>query len=50
MIFAEEIHLLDGKKIILRSARIDESQMLIDYLKTVAGETRFLMSVPDEIN
>lgn len=50
MEFAEEIHILDAKKITLRSARVDESQMLIDYLKTVTGETRFLMSEPDEIN
>lgn len=50
MIFTEEIHMLDGKKILLRSARADESQMLIDYLKTVTGETRYLMSEPDEIN
>lgn len=50
MIFTEEIGMLDGKKILLRSARTDESQMLIDYLKTVTGETRYLMSEPDEIN
>ena len=50
MIFAEEIHMLGGRKITLRSARTDESQMLIDYLKTVTGETKFLMSEPDEIN
>ncbi|MDE6662551.1 MAG: GNAT family N-acetyltransferase [Lachnospiraceae bacterium] len=50
MIFEEEMHMLDGKKIILRSARLDEAEMLIDYLKNVAGETRFLMSEPDEIN
>lgn len=50
MIFTEEIGMLDGKKILLRSARADESQMLIDYLKTVTGETRYLMSEPDEIN
>lgn len=49
MIFKEEMHMLDGKKIILRSARLDEAEMLIDYLKNVAGETRFLMSEPDEI-
>lgn len=49
MILAEEIYKLDGKKIILRSARSDEAQMLIDYLKTVTSETRFLMSEPDEI-
>lgn len=50
MIFTEEIDMLDGKKILLRSARADESQMLIDYLKTVTGETRYLMSEPDEIH
>ena len=50
MIFAEKIYMLDGKKIILRSARSDESQMLIEYLKVVTGETKFLMSESDEIN
>lgn len=50
MIFEKEIHMLDGKRIVLRSARPEEAQMLIDYLKTVTGETRFLMSEPDEIN
>lgn len=30
MIFTEEIYMLDGKKILLRSAGTDESQMLID--------------------
>lgn len=50
MIFAEEVHILDGKKVILRSARPDESQMLIDYLKTVTAETRFLMCESDEIS
>ena len=29
MTFVEEIYMLDGKKILLRSARADESQMLI---------------------
>lgn len=49
MIFAEEQYTLDAKKITLRSARSDEAQMILDYLKTVTGETRFLMSEPDEI-
>ncbi len=50
MIFAEEQHRLDEKRITLRSARLDEAQMLLDYLKAVTGETRFLMSEPDEIH
>ncbi|MBR5421812.1 MAG: GNAT family N-acetyltransferase [Lachnospiraceae bacterium] len=49
MIFDEERFELDGKEILLRSAREDEADMLIDYLKTVSGETRFLMCEPDEI-
>ncbi len=49
MILAEEKYILDNKEIVLRSARPDEAQMLLDYLKTVTGETRFLMSEPDEI-
>lgn len=49
MILAEETHILDGKKIVLRSARSDEAQMLLDYLKTVTNETRFLMCEADEI-
>lgn len=50
MIFAQEQYTLDGKGIALRSARLEEAQMLLDYLKTVTGETRFLMSEPDEIH
>lgn len=40
MLLAEQRYTLNGKEILLRSARIDEAQMLIDYLKTVTGETR----------
>lgn len=49
MVLAEETYTLDGKKVVLRSAKPDDAQMLIDYLKTVTSETRFLMSEPDEI-
>lgn len=49
MILTEENHLLDGKKIVLRSAKIEEAQMLNDYLKIVTNETRFLMCESDEI-
>ena len=41
MILNEEKYKLDGKEIVLRSAMLDEAQMLIDYLKAVTGETRF---------
>ena len=49
MILAEEKYILNDKEVMLRSARLDEAQMLIDYLKTVTGETRFLMCEPNEI-
>ena len=50
MIFPEETYTLNGKTILLRSAIDEDAQMLIDYLKTVSGETRFLLRDPDEIN
>ena len=40
---------LDGSEIVLRCAEPGEAGMLLDYLKTVTGETRFLMMEPDEI-
>ena len=49
MLLEEQKYTLNNKEIILRSARLDEAQMLIDYLKTVSGETRFLLCEPDEI-
>lgn len=49
MLLAEQKFTLKDKEIILRSARLDEAQMLSDYLKIVTGETRFLMCEPDEI-
>lgn len=49
MILAKEKYKLGNKEIVLRSARPDEAQILLNYLKTVTGETRFLMMEPDEI-
>ena len=49
MILKEEKYELYGKEILLRSASADDAAMLIDYLKTVTGETRFLMCEPDEV-
>ena len=51
MVLTEEKYELDGKEILLRSANenADDANMLIDYLKTVTGETRFLLCEPDEI-
>ena len=49
MVLNEEKHYLNGKEIIFRSAKEEEADMLIGYLKTVTGETRFLMCESDEV-
>lgn len=49
MRITEEKYDLNGKEIVLRNARQEDASMLIDYLKTVTGETRFLMCGPEEI-
>lgn len=51
MIYAEkEIKLKDGTKCILRSSKETDAEDLIDYLRTVSGETNYLVSYPEEIN
>ncbi len=49
MIIKDKEYSLNGKHVVLRSARPDEAQMLIEYLETVTGETRFLMCESDEV-
>lgn len=50
MIYAEKIvQTKDGRNIILRNARKEDSASLIEYLKIMATETRFLVSEPEEI-
>ncbi len=49
MVFNEEIYTIGEKSIVLRSAHEDEADMLIDYLKTVTGETNYLLINPDEV-
>ena len=49
MILSEERYKMDGKEILLRSPNEDDAEMLINYLKTVTGETRFLLCDPDEV-
>ncbi len=49
MVFEEKEFTLGEKSILLRSARTDEAQLLVDYLKDVCGETRFLLCDADEI-
>ncbi len=50
MIMKQEEYMINGKKLVLRCARENEADMLIDYLKTVTGETRFLMCESDEVH
>ncbi|MDD6156912.1 MAG: GNAT family protein [Lachnospiraceae bacterium] len=40
---------IDGHMLLLRNAREEEAQMLLDYLKTACGETRYLSKEPEEI-
>lgn len=50
MVIAEEKYELNGREIMFRCANEGDAEMLIDYLKTVSGETRFLLCDPDEIH
>ena len=49
MIYEKKEFALGEKKLMLRSATDDDAEMLCNYIKTVTGETRFLMCEPDEI-
>ncbi len=49
MLFNEERFTLKDREIVLRSAKDEDAQVLIDGLKEVCGETRFLIAYPDEI-
>lgn len=40
---------IDGHTLLLRNAGEGEAQMLLDYLKTVCGETGYLSKEPEEI-
>ncbi len=50
MTIDREIYEIDGKELLLRCAEESDAETLINYLKTVSGETRFLRCDPDEIN
>ena len=44
-----EFILKDGRKALVRNPKEEDIQEMLDYLKTVSGETVFLMSYPEEI-
>lgn len=49
MEFQKTITLVDGRKCILRNARLEDAEALIEYLKVTAKETPFLVKEPEEI-
>ena len=49
MIIEQEVYNINNDELVLRCAKEDEANMLIEYLKTVSEETRFLMCDSDEI-
>lgn len=49
MIIKQETIDLNGKELVLRSATEADAEMLINYLKTICGETPFLIKEPEEI-
>ena len=40
---------LKGKELLLRNAKKEEAAMLLTYLKTTCGETKYLVKEPEEI-
>lgn len=40
----------DGTRYTLRSPRAADAEDMLEYLKTVAGETEFMVSYPDELD
>lgn len=45
----EFITKINGHELLLRNAGEEDAEMLIEYLKTICGETRFLIKEPEEI-
>ena len=43
-----EFTLKDGRKALVRNPKEEDIQEMLDYLKTVSGETDFLMNYPEE--
>ena len=45
----DEIIILNGHELLLRNAREEDAEMLIQYLKETTCETKFLINEPEEI-
>lgn len=49
MLVEKKIKTVNGHELMLRNATEADAQMMIDYLRRVCGETKFLLKEPDEI-
>lgn len=50
MIFEpKKIMTKDCRRVILRNARVEDSQALVEYLRTIARESRYLTNEPEEV-
>lgn len=49
MLVDEERFTLNGHEILLRNAKKEDAQTMVDNLRTISGETRFLSREPEEI-
>lgn len=49
MVINDIKYTLNGRQVLLRSAKSEDALMLVTYLKTVTGETRYLMCEADEV-
>lgn len=50
MIIQSKQFILNGNEVLFRCANENDGQIMMDYLKTVSEETRYLLREPDEIN
>lgn len=50
MTIPETRYSIDGGELLLRCPDASDAERMVDYLKTVSGETRFLRCDPDEIH
>ena len=50
MIFPEQrFRLKDGRTCALRAAQPEDAEAMLDYLRTTAGETPYLLREPEEV-
>ena len=47
---AETLALRDGRKIVIRSAEPEDAVCMLQYMKTMLGETPFLLRTPEEFS